>query len=163
MRRRESHWRNTQCSESFTGRIRHLHPIGGGSRGELAHLLNQAINFPIQSLASDVTASALMDIEAAFMAEQGMGYSEYLSALVAQRRNILTRGLDRGIILPMSQIFNEVHDSLVIDMYPETIKRDTEIIVESMRAVRSLRDLVPGFDHTILGVDVKTHHHWRSK
>lgn len=132
------------------------------SRGEHGHLLNQAINFPVQSLAADVTAAAMMDIEAEFMGNEKLSYSQYLTELVEQRKNMLTSGLDRDIILPQSQICNEIHDSLVVDLHPDHLKRDTGIVIECMRAARSLKELAPGFDNSILGVDVITSTHWRS-
>jgi DNA polymerase-1 len=162
MRRRDSEWRQSGTSTSYTGRVRHLAVHPGMSRGEHGHLLNQAINFPVQSLAADVTASAMMDIEYEFMGNEKLSYSQYLAELVEQRKNMLTKGLDHDIILPMSQIINEVHDSLVVDLHPEHVARDTEIIIECMRAVRSLKQLAPGFDTSILGVDAITDHHWRS-
>lgn len=162
MEKREAAWLATGASDSYVGRTRHLPVPDRGAKG-YGHMLNQAINFPIQSLASDVTASAMMDIEAEFMAELGVGYAEYLQLLTAQRRNLLTKGLSRGILVPTSQIFNEVHDSLVVDLHPDHHKRHAEIVVECMRAVKSLKQLAPGFDTSILDADVKIHHHWRSK
>jgi DNA polymerase I-like protein with 3'-5' exonuclease and polymerase domains len=162
MRRRESEWRKSGTSTSYTGRVRHLTVHAGMSRGEHGHLLNQAINFPVQSLAADVTAAAMMDIEAEFMGNEKLSYSQYLTELVEQRKNMLTSGLDRDIILPQSQIINEVHDSLVVDLHPDHLKRDTGIVIECMRAARSLKELAPGFDNSILGVDVITSTHWRS-
>ena len=160
MEAREAYWLRTGTSVSYTGRTRHL-PVPEREGKGYGHMLNQAINFPIQSLASDVTASALLDIEAAFLAEAGLSYSEYLGLLIEQRK-FLTSGRGRGII-PVSQIFNEVHDSIVVDLFPDTAKRDQEIVIESMRAVRSLRDLTPGFNHKILNADWKLESHWRSK
>jgi DNA polymerase I-like protein with 3'-5' exonuclease and polymerase domains len=163
MRRQESTWRISGTSTSYTGRVRHLPIHVGMSRGELRHLLNQAINFPVQSLAADITASAMMDIEYEFMGAAKLSYSQYLAYLVEQRKDVLTSGLSCDTILPMSQIINEVHDSLVVDIDPEHQKRDTEIVIECMRAARSLKELAPGFDNSILGVDVITGTHWRSK
>jgi DNA polymerase I-like protein with 3'-5' exonuclease and polymerase domains len=160
MEAREQYWLRTGTSRSYTGRVRHLPVPESGGKG-YGHMLNQAINFPIQSLASDVTASALLDFEEAMLREAGLNYSEYLALLIDQR-NFLTTGRGRGII-PHSQIINEVHDSVVVDIHPDHVKRDQEMVIECMRAVKSLRALAPGFDHTILNADWKLATHWKSK
>lgn len=160
MEARESYWLRTGTSVSYTGRTRHL-PVPDREGKGYGHMLNQAINFPIQSLASDVTASALLDIEATLLSEAGLKYAEYLDLLIDQRK-YLTSGRGRGII-PISQIFNEVHDSIVVDLFPDTAKRDQEIVIECMRAVKSLRELTPGFNQKILNADWKIDTHWKSK
>lgn len=153
----------TQSSLSFTGRVRHLPLIQGTRTPGLGHLINQAINFPIQSLASDVTGSALIDIEAELIAQHGLTYVEYQRALLESRRKILTNSPGGDImglnLIPMTVLINEVHDSLVLDFHPDHVKRDTEIVVEGMKAVRSLRELAPGFDLK-LGVDFKLGPSW---
>jgi hypothetical protein len=87
-----------------------------------------------------------------------MSYVEYQSLLLEDRRKLLTNPPSRDImgleLIPMTHIINEVHDSLVLDFHPDYLKRDTEIVVEGMKAVRSLRELAPGFDLK-LGVDFK--------
>jgi DNA polymerase I-like protein with 3'-5' exonuclease and polymerase domains len=161
MEARQSSWEQTGVSSSYTGRARHL-PVPERNEGGYGHMLNQAINFPIQSLASDVTASAMMDFESAMLYEAGYNYTDYLENLLEQRKYLTSSG-NRGIMCPISQIFNEVHDSLVVDLYPGSSKRDQEILLDCMRSVRSLKKLAPGFDTSILDADVKIHHHWRSK
>lgn len=162
MAEREDRWLRTGMSDSYTGRIRHLPVPARGEKG-YGHSLNQAINFPIQSLASDVTASAMMDFEAEQLRCHGLDYRQYHQALIEQRRKFLTEGPRCGTILPISQIFNEVHDSLVVDLFPETAKRDQECLIECMRAVKSLKKLAPGFDNSILAADFKISSHWKSK
>lgn len=161
MEAREAAWLRTGVSTSYTGRIRHLPVPARGEKG-YGHSLNQAINFPIQSLASDVTASALIDFESAVLHDTGLTYLEYHQLLADNRKKVLDKGFGSWYNTP-SVIINEVHDSLVVDLHPDRIKRDTEILIESMRSAKSLRRLAPGFDHTILGVDCKTDTHWRSK
>ena len=162
MEEREARWLRTGRSDSYTGRSRHL-PVPARGEAGYGHALNQAINFPIQSLASDVTASALMDFEAEMLALAGMNYSQWLSALIEQRRNFLTKGVNCSRILPVSQLFNEVHDSLVVDLFPDTAKRDTDCLIDCMKSVRSLKKLAPGFDNSILNADWKLSTHWKSK
>jgi len=155
---RSSQLLQTHSSCSYIGRVRHLPLTHGRQTPGLGHLTNQAINFPIQSLASDVTGSALIDIEADLLDVHGMSYVEYQSLLLEDRRKLLTNPPSRDImgleLIPMTHIINEVHDSLVLDFHPDYLKRDTEIVVEGMKAVRSLRELAPGFDLK-LGVDFK--------
>lgn len=162
MEERQARWEATGVSDSYTGRTRHLPVPARGEKG-YGHMLNQAINFPIQSLASDCTASAMMDAEAEWLSINKLSYSEYLRMLVECRKKMLDKGLKAWYAVSHSLIINEVHDSIVADLHPDYAKRDEEIIVESMRAVRSLKRLAPGFDNTILDADVKIHTHWRSK
>lgn len=162
MERSQSEWERTGVSRSYTGRVRHLPVPSRGERG-YGHMLNQAINFPIQSLASDCTASAMMDAEAEWLRLNNLSYSEYLRMLVEARKKTLDKDPKAWYVTRNSLIINEVHDSLVVDLHPDFAKRDEEIIVESMRAVKSLKRLAPGFDNSILDADVKIHTHWRSK
>ena len=122
------------------------------------HILNQAINYPIQSLAAEVTGSALIDVEAMLITEAGLNYCQYYQALLEQRKEILTNHRIQPII-GISQIINEVHDEVTIDLYPDNLKRDTELIVETMRAVPTLRKLLPSFA-VPLDVDPKIGNHW---
>lgn len=161
MEDQEAKWLRYGTSVSYTGRVRHLPVPERGGKG-YGHSLNQAINFPIQSLASDVTASALIDFESAVLADAGLTYLEYHQLLVDSRKKVLDKGFDSWYSTP-SVVINEVHDSLVVDLHPDRIKRDTEILIESMRSAKSLRRLAPGFDHTILNVDTKVGTHWKSK
>ena len=93
------------------------------------------------------------------LAEAGLTYCEYYQALLEQQRNILTTGCDRGIMLRQSQLINEIHDELTLDLCPDNMKRDIEIIIETMRAVPSLHILLPGFD-VPLDVEAKIGNHW---
>lgn len=135
---------------SPSGRIRHLPHHGQESEG-FWHIKNSAVNFPIQSFASDVTGSAVVDYEAALLQEHGLSYRDWHSAL-----------LDRPWDLPCSPVFNEVHDELDLDLHPKTGKKDLAILVDCMRNVRSLKRLVPEFDLT-LKVDVKVKETWDEK
>ncbi|MGH9428946.1 MAG: DNA polymerase, partial [Terriglobia bacterium] len=161
MEAREAYWLRTGTSVSYTGRVRHL-PVPGREGKGYGHMLNQAINYPVQSLASDVTASAMMDFEEQMLKNRGVSYVEYLEALISQRK-YLTLGPSHGTILQMAQLFNEVHDSLVVDAPPDRIKQDTDLLIDCMKSVVSLKKLAPGFDNSFLNVDVKVSTHWRSK
>ena len=125
------------------GAIRHLPLTDGQETPGYGHILNQAINFPIQRLASTVTGSALLDIEAALLGLHSLDYRGFTELLIDARRKVLTTGIEDGIMYPMSMIFNEVHDDLVVDLHPDYRKRDEELIIETMRTVPTLRKLVP--------------------
>ncbi len=140
----------TQRVLSPSGRVRHL-KHWGPQTPMYWHFENQAVNQPIQSFASDVTGSAMIDIEDALLAEHDMSYLEYHKLV-----------LEKPLEIPFSVLINEVHDSLISDIHPGTGVKDVEIIVEIMRAVPSLRKLVPDF--TIpLNVDIKLGPRWGVK
>jgi uracil-DNA glycosylase family 4 len=164
MARQENTLLHDQAIASLTGRVRHLPLPDGRDTVGYGHMLNQAINFPVQSLASDVMASALMDIEEELLRLHNLSYTQYIQMLLETQKKILTNGSGNGIMYPlnMSLIFNEVHDDAVIDLHPDHLKRDQELVIECMRAVRSLRILAPSFD-VKLGVDAKYGTHWGGK
>lgn len=127
------------------------------------HVLNQAINAPVQGTASDVTGSALIDVEAAILREYGLSLVEWYDHLIAQRRIYLTTGPSCGIITEQWRVptlFNEVHDELTVDLPPDTWKRDVELVVETMRAVPTIRSLAPYLREMPLYVDPKVGEYW---
>lgn len=133
-------WRQKRCLlreqqvVSLTGRVRHLPcPYGEDTPG-FGHLLNQAINFPIQSLASDVTGSAMVDVEAELLRKYDLTYEEYHWRLM------------EGKAPEMPLLINEVHDDLVYDMPKKGLKDNLKLIKDTMAAVPTLRALVPEFD-----------------
>ena len=161
---REAELVTTGQVRSLLGRIRHLPCPDGRETPGFPRLLNQAVNFPIQSLASDVTASAILDVEAELLAANNISLSEYLRELLRTRKLYLTGGPADGIIYPtyeISAIINEVHDDVVVDFHPSNLRRDQELVIETMKAVRSLRKLVT-LD-VPLGVDATISTHWGAK
>lgn len=146
---------------SATGRIRHLPCRAGRETPGYPHLLNQAINFPVQSLASDVTGSALIDVERELLSYYLMSYDEYLTLLLETQKKYLT-SQGKGDILPTyspaTVCFNEVHDNLVFDVHPSRVK-DHDLIRETMQAAPSLKKLLPGFDIP-LSVNAKISDRW---
>lgn len=136
-----------QAVTSLTGRVRHLPCPDGEDTPGFGHLLNQAINFPIQSLASDVTGSAMVDIEAALLDRYRLSYEEYHHRLMI------------GKYPTMPLLINEVHDDLVFDL-PKAKRRDNlELIRECMTNVTTLRLLCPSFD-VPLNTGVKVGSRW---
>lgn len=132
---------------SKIGQVRHLPHDGPDSPG-FGRLVNQAINFPIQSLAAAVTGSALLDCEEALCGHYNIGLVEYHQRLMEKRWP------------NMPLIVNEVHDNLVFDM-PDNPRRtfDIEIIKRCMEEARTLKQLLPEFSAP-LKVDTKLGPHW---
>jgi uracil-DNA glycosylase family 4 len=165
METREEELLRTNQVVSKIGRIRHLPVPDGQNTLGFEHARNQAVNFPIQSLASDVTGCALLDIETELCHVSGVDLLQrHLALREWYCRNLLTTGGKHEIIFPEvgSTIINEVHDSLVGDLHPDHLKRDTELFVETMRASKTFRQLVPDFTPT-LKVGVILDDFWRSK
>jgi len=143
IRQQERELLKTGGVNSKTGRRRHLPVPQGEDTPHFWHMKNEAVNFPIQAMASDVTGSALIDIEEELCAEHKISRVEYHARLLAKRWP------------EMAVIVNEVHDSLIVDYYPPTMQRDREIIESCMTKVRTLRELVPEFDIPLkIGVHV---------
>lgn len=134
MRKQETLLLKTGESVSATDRVRHLPVKQGRDTPGFWHLRNEAINHPVQSLAGDVTGSAMVDIERELLREYKLSYNEYHKMLLSREW------------LDMPLLINEVHDELVYDMPERNRKRDTELIIETMRSVPTLRKLVKGFD-----------------
>lgn len=133
MRLRRQELINTGMVVAKSGVCRRLPCPDGENTPGFGHLLNESINFGVQHFASCVTGSALIDIERALLAEHKIDYVEYHKALLEKRW------------LPMATIINEVHDDVVLDYFPDTFKRDQEIVIECMRSIPTLRKLVPDF------------------
>jgi DNA polymerase I-like protein with 3'-5' exonuclease and polymerase domains len=145
-----------ESARSLTGRVRHLPLSDGRDTPGFGRLVNQAINYPIQSLAADVTGSALLDCEAALCKFTGLTLPMYHEAVLLKKwRN------DR---IPL--VINEIHDSLVFDLpYPvdsERTKEVKELLTHAMEEVRTLRGLVPEFTLP-LKVEAKLGLHWGTK
>lgn len=122
----------TQQIITRTGRVRHLPLPFGPDTENYWHMRNQAINVKIQGLAADVTASAMIDVEEALLRQYRLSYCDYQLMLLERC----------WADLNMPLLMNEVHDELVYDM-PDNgkRKRDEELIVETMKAVPSLRKI----------------------
>lgn len=115
---------------SITGRVRHL-PCPQGEQTEgFGHILNEGINFPIQSLAADITGSAMIDVERALCDEYHINILDYHSRLLA------------GDYPKIPLLIDEIHDDLVFDL---PTKKDVGLIKETMEAVPTLRKLCPEF------------------
>jgi DNA polymerase I-like protein with 3'-5' exonuclease and polymerase domains len=138
---------DTQKVISPSGRVRHLPHHGPESEG-FWHIKNSCVNFPIQSFASDVTGSALVDYEEQLLSTHGLTYNDWHSDL-----------LEHPWDLRCSPVVNEVHDELDLDLHPKTGKKDLELLVDCMQNVRTLKKLVPDFKIK-LKVDVKVKKVW---
>lgn len=132
---------------SLTGRVRHLPCPYGEETPGFGHLLNQAINFPTQSLASDVTGSAMVDLEESLLSKYHLTYEEYHWRLMV------------GKPPSMPLLINEVHDALVFDLPKKGRRENVELIETLQREVPTLRKLIPDF--TIpLNTGRKLGHRW---
>lgn len=109
-----------------------------------AHVINQAINYPIQSLAAYVTGCALIDLEAAFLREWNLTYLEYQTALMEKR----------WPRMPLLQI--EVHDDLVQDIPKGLEKKTREITHEVMSKPPSLFAALPALFESNVKLTVDT-------
>lgn len=114
------------------GYVRHL-PHHGEKTPKYWKLVNQAINFPIQHLASMVTGCAMVDCEQAMLAAYDISYSKWQAVLA-------NHGYSQSVLI------NEVHDELTWDLNPEFIEEDKELILTAMASPPSLRKLIPDFD-----------------
>lgn len=149
---REAELISKGISTAPDGAVRHLPCPNGKDTPGYRHLRNEAINFPIQHTASMVTGSALLDIEEEIVnAHYGARYLDWHRALIA------------GVFdFPHFLLINEVHDSIVSDLHPDRIEEDTELIIETMKAVPTLRKLWPEMTFK-LGVDFMREDCWTSK
>lgn len=84
-----------------------------------ARVINQAVNYPIQSLASYVTGCALVDLERALLNRFRLSYTEYQEALMNKD----------WPVMPLLCI--EVHDDLVQDI-PNGLEAETKEITHSV-------------------------------
>ena len=139
-----------QCVVSPTGRVRHLPCPDGEETPGFGHLVNQAINFPIQSMAADVTGSALIDVENCLTSNYGYDIIQYHQMLLERQYP------------KMPLLINEVHDDLVFDLPGSLAKDATKLIVETMREVPTLRRLCPEFNLE-LNVDASVSPRWGKK
>lgn len=115
-----------------------------------AHVINQAINYPIQSLAAYVTGSATVDLEAAFLRQFNWSYVDYQTALMEKKWP------------NMPLICIEVHDDLVEDIPKGMEKKTKEVTHDIMTSVPTLRKLLPKFT-TPLSVDTNIGACWGLK
>jgi DNA polymerase I-like protein with 3'-5' exonuclease and polymerase domains len=151
MEAREAELKRTGQVKALTGAVRRLPLLRDESREgkkRFKKALNQAINFPVQHLAASITGSGLIDVEAELLREHGLSYTEYYTLLLEERKRHKNAEPSRPVIseLPCSVIINEVHDDIVVDYHPDTIRKDTEIVIESMKSIKSLKQLIGNVD-----------------
>ena len=78
-----------------------------------------------------VTGTAMLDVEERLLSLYGMTYVQYHEALMRKEWP------------HFALLINEVHDDLVYDLHPKTWKKDANLIYDTMRELKTLRDLVP--------------------
>lgn len=118
-----------QAVRTATGRVRHLPCPDGRETPGFGHLLNMAYNYPIQSLASDITGGALIDVERTILERYGLTYVEFYAKL-------LDAGLGKGEYPRIPLIVNEIHDELVFDLPPGN-EELVEVITDTMKQATS--------------------------
>jgi DNA polymerase I-like protein with 3'-5' exonuclease and polymerase domains len=109
-----------------------------------SHVINQAINYPIQSLAAYVTGCALVDLEAAFLQEWKWSYVDFQSALMDKK----------WPHMPLLCI--EVHDSLVQDIPKGMDQKTTDITKEIMQKPPSLFAVLPDLWNSNVKLSIDT-------
>ena len=102
-----------------------------------AHVVNQAINGPIQGLASYVTGAGMIDLERRFLEEYKLSYEEYHVRLMEKR----------WPTMPLLCI--EVHDDLVLDIPDKLAEKTTPVVHEVMSEVPSLRAILSDLNVTL--------------
>jgi uracil-DNA glycosylase family 4 len=115
-----------------------------------SHVINQAINYPIQSLASYVTGSAMIDLEEALLSQFKWSYVDYHTALMQKK----------WPHMPLLCI--EVHDDIVQDIPRGMEKKTKEVTHDIMSSVPTLRKLLPEFD-VPLSIDTNVGPTWGVK
>ena len=115
-----------------------------------SHVINQSINYPIQSFAAYVTGSAMIDLEAAFLRQFNWSYTDYHTALIEKRWP------------HMPLICIEVHDDIVEDIPKGMEKKTQEVTNDAMKSVPTLRKLMPSFK-TPLSIDTNIGNCWGLK
>lgn len=102
-----------------------------------AHVVNQAINGPIQGLASYVTGAGMIDLERRFLEQYKLTYEEYHVRLMEKR----------WPTMPLLCI--EVHDDLVLDIPGKLAEKTTPVVHEVMSQVPSLRAILSDLNVTL--------------
>jgi DNA polymerase I-like protein with 3'-5' exonuclease and polymerase domains len=109
-----------------------------------AHVINQAINYPIQSLASYVTGCALVDLEKAFLSNWKWSYLDFQTALMEKK----------WPHIPLLCI--EVHDDLVQDIPKGMEQKTREITHAIMHKPPSLFAALPALWDSNVNLTVDT-------
>lgn len=137
--------------------FRHLPCPNGEATPGFPRLLNQAINFKIQSVAGFVTGIAAVLIEESVVAQTNyMQYHKYLY----HRHKALVKGSQNPWI-KAPYLCNEVHDELMVDLPIENVAHMKEVMRERMTegVKQVMRQGDPTFD-AYLGVEIKSGRNW---
>lgn len=119
---------------STTGRVRRLDGHG-------KHVLNQAINYPVQSLAADVMAGILIDLEDRIVEAAGLKTGQWHGLLLEQAWRAERGEMPEWPEIPT--IVNEVHDSVLVDCPAGWVERLCALLDVSVRERRPLTELAP--------------------
>lgn len=125
-----------QAVVTATGRIRHLPCPYGKDTSGYKHLLNMAYNYPIQSLASDITGGALVDVENLLLQTAGLTRVEFCDRIL----NTMSNASAEYPRVPL--IVNEIHDELVFDIPPSgNVQEWVDMILWAMKSCKSFSEV----------------------
>lgn len=156
---------------ALTGQVRHLPCPQGEKTPGFKHLWNQALNFPIQCLASYVTGAALIELERLILERKGVSLDDHYDNLVAwwgAEKIGLTDSSKYGILELSSRIMYpvimaEVHDELVVDTPEEDVPWVKEAMEAAMTQAPLMRELWPDTKGLMLAVEMGEGRSWAGK
>ncbi len=141
-----------QQIDSMVGQIRHLPcPEGERTKG-FKHMWNQAINFPVQCLASYFTGSSIIDLEREILSQVGIKLNEHFDNLIwhyGTEKISLDKSWLNGMLvggggeIDYPLIINEVHDEVAADCPSRDIDWLKPMMKETMEECKTLRQLWP--------------------
>ncbi len=141
------------------GHFRHLPCPSGVNTPGYKHLLNQAINFKIQSVAGLVTGISAVLIEQALLKYTTITYTEYHHMLLMNYQQLI-KG-EPVIWKQIPYLCNEVHDELMVDAPQKDVPHVKQLVQHHMtKTVKTLLQTAdPTFD-AYLGVEQEVGQHW---
>lgn len=154
----------TQQVVNRFGQVRHLPcPMGERTPG-FNHLLNQAINYKIQSVAGMVTGIAAVLMEGYVVNDYWDSYQSFHEHLYTQHKFLVAGNYDRSEWKHSPYLCNEVHDELMVDSPIEEVSRMTEIMnhVMTVSTKGVLKQGDPTFD-AHLAVEMEQGQFWHVK
>ena len=154
----------TQQVVNRLGQVRHLPcPMGERTPG-FNHLLNQAINYKIQSVAGMVTGIAAVLMEAEIVRGYWDSYQSFHEHLYTQHKFLVAGNYDRSEWKRSPYLCNEVHDELAIDCPRGVVGATKEMMERIMTQATKevLKQGDPTFD-AHLAVEMEQGQFWHVK
>lgn len=154
----------TQQVVNRFGQVRHLPcPMGERTPG-FNHLLNQAINYKIQSVAGMVTGIAAVLMEQIIVKAHWDTYQDLHEHLYTQHKFLTAGNYDRSKWNNSPYVCNEVHDELMVDCPVEYLTETRNMMEQVMtKATKEvLKQGDPTFD-AHLAVEMEQGQFWHVK